>query len=399
MDWIARSIRNKLLVITGASTALVVGAALTGFLWSDGQASAGGLDALLPSLTLMSVAIVVAFIWFLRSIQKHIVGPARQLVRDLERLAGGDFTTPIQIRSMDEIGQIARSADRTRVDLGKLAGEVSRATDEVTKAVKELSEAAAQVVEGSQQQSESAATTAATIGQISVSIASVAVSAEEVHKLSNNSVASAQEGNIKVSELIGEIDLVETAMGDIASSVRAFVENSTLITNMTRQVKDIANKTNLLALNAAIEAARAGEQGRGFAVVADEVRKLAESSAKAASEIDSVTQSLGQQSTEVNLTIEQGQDALRTSLEFVEEVAMVLAEANNSGMQASEGVNKITQSVKEQSAASNQIGHHVQRIARMADENSQIIQRTADATRNLTEMANRLQAVVNHLRV
>ena len=399
IDWITQSIRNKLLVITGSSTALVVAAALAGFWWSAGQAGTGGLDALLPSLRLMLVAIVLSFIWFMRSIQKHIVGPARQLVRDLERLAGGDFSTPIQSSSMDEIGQIARSTDRTRLDLGKLVGEMARATDEVSGAVKELSEAAAQVVDGSQQQSRSAATTAATIGQISVSIDSVVESAEAVRKLSISSVTSAQEGNVKVAELIGEIDLVENAMGEMATSVQAFVENSTLITNMTQQVKDIANKTNLLALNAAIEAARAGEQGRGFAVVADEVRKLAENSAQAASEIDAVTQSLGQQSAEVNKAIEQGQNALRTSLEFVEMVAMVLAEANSSGMQASEGVNNITQSVKEQSVASKQIGQHVESIARMAEENSQVIRRTAEATRNLTEMARRLRAVVGQLQV
>ena len=56
------------------------------------------------------------------------------------------------------------------------------------------------------------------------------------------------------------------------------------ISEMSKEIDSIANKTNLLALNASIEAARAGDMGKGFAVVATEVGNLAARSSRAARE-------------------------------------------------------------------------------------------------------------------
>lgn len=394
MHWLTGSIRNKLLVITGISTALVVAAAVYGFLRALPALGQDGLEELLPSLGLMTLAILLAFIWFVTAVQRQIVGPARRLVRDLEGLARGDFASPIQVASQDEIGQIARSAERTRLDLSALMARVVQVTEALAQASQALSTASTQVVEGSRQQSESASYTAAAISQLSQSIAAVADNAETVLSLSDHNVASAQEGNVKVAELIGEIDSVEGAMADIASSVRSFVQNSARISDMTRQVRDIAEQTNLLALNAAIEAARAGEQGRGFAVVADEVRKLAEKSAQSAGEIDAVTLSLEHQSGQVLHTIETGLAALQTSLDFVEDVARVLADSNNSALQTSTGMGRITQAVKAQSATSSDMSGHLDAIARMAESNRQSVQHSAEVTRRLQEMSSQLQALL-----
>ena len=87
------------------------------------------------------------------------------------------------------------------------------------------------------------------------------------------------------------------------------------IKNLTTDIINITNQTNLLSLNASIEAARAGEAGRGFSVVATEIGKLAADSALAAEQIQLVSSGV------FNAVNELGEEASKM-LQFVDEVAM-----------------------------------------------------------------------------
>lgn len=363
------------------------------------KAAMGARSGVLLSLGMMGSAIVIALVSFLWMVQKSILKPARNLVEDFETIAKGDFSHAIRQSTQDEIGTIALSAERLRMDVGRILADVEQSTVVLHAAATRLAASSVQVASGSQQQSDAAATTAAAVEEMAVSIASVAESAEHVNQLSRQSLERTSIGNEKLSELIGEISGVESSVDEISQSVSEFVRSMEVITNMTRQVRDIADQTNLLALNAAIEAARAGEQGRGFAVVADEVRKLAEKSAQSASQIDQVTVTLSQQAALVEKAIERGQGSLLTSQDYLEHVAMALGEANQSVSEASSGVDSIAMSANEQKSASNEIARNVERIAQMAELNGEAVQQNTAEINSMELMASNLRAAVNRFKL
>ena len=330
----------------------------------------------------------------------HVIQPVKNLQQVMLAIqSSGDLTRRAPVGGNDEIGQTARAFDALMDSLAEALRRVHAGAQDVMKTAEKLAHVSGKVTEGSLVQSEAAASTAASVEQMTVSITSVADSTEEVRRLSGDSLARTREGNESVAEMIREVRRIEETVGQVAASVEEFVQSANAITGMTQQVRDIAEQTNLLALNAAIEAARAGEQGRGFAVVADEVRKLAEKSSKSAGEIDGVTAALSERAGRAEAAIENGLASLHTTLTHIDRVSATLEQAGNSVGEASNGVNDIAATVREQSQVSTQVALHVENIARMAEDNHAGIMQTADDIRHLGELAGELEAAIGRFRV
>jgi methyl-accepting chemotaxis protein len=329
-----------------------------------------------------------------------VIRPTQELQRVMQAMqADGDLSKRVTVRSQDEIGKTARSFNDLANSFQVIVSQVEGHAKHVASAAHSLANDAESMAQSSQRQSDTANITSGTVEQVSTSGAMVAESVNRVAKLSAETLERANRGQASLQEMVQEIERVEVAVREIATSVGEFVNNTQSITSMTQQVRDIAEQTNLLALNAAIEAARAGEQGRGFAVVADEVRKLAEKSAQSASQIDEVTQLLGTQSSQVEKTVQRGMNALQSSQEHIREVAGVLTEANASVETVNQGLEGITQSVNKQRDATQEIARNVEQIATMASQGNAVVKRTVAAVKSMEALSGNLSKTVGRFKV
>ncbi|RPJ94825.1 methyl-accepting chemotaxis protein [Rummeliibacillus sp. TYF005] len=96
------------------------------------------------------------------------------------------------------------------------------------------------------------------------------------------------------------VDLVVANSKEKMETIHSLKEQTDLISEVSKLIRNIASQTNMLALNAAIEAARAGEYGRGFKVVADEVRRLAGNVSDSISQVDSNIENITQEVKRIN---------------------------------------------------------------------------------------------------
>lgn len=414
MNVISRSIRNKLLVICGGGTFALLLAALVGLgvEWSAIETLSGDItraealairNATLHTLLLtgaaFAVVVAIAFGLFLWALRRTIIGPALRLSDDLERLAGGDFRHPVTCTTRDELGAIARSAERIRSDLGALVSQLKQSVQSLVEASGVVGGESQRVAGASSAQNDAASSTVASIEDMTSAIRMVADNAGNAAHQTDASLDQSVRAQTHLTEVRDSINRTASVIDEVSGAADAFVDNARQIAAMTREVREIADQTNLLALNAAIEAARAGEQGRGFAVVADEVRKLAEKSASSAAAIDSITRSLSARAAGLSDALTLGRDAVEAAGSSSESAAGVIAVAHRAVSVAAEEVSAINRALEQQSRATGEIAGNVEHIAEMSARNQSAVATLTRSVTNLQSLASRLDDLTGRFRL
>jgi methyl-accepting chemotaxis protein len=318
-------------------------------------------------LLTLAVSLLLVVGWWVR---RRIVHPIQAAVHVADRIAAGDLTQPVAIRSTGETGQLLRALTAMQQALTGLVGEVRQATEHIQLTASEVAAGNQDLSIRTEQAASNLEETAASMEEINATVSNSAAAARQASELVNSASGIAARGGEMMASAVSTMDTIS--------------QRSRQIHDIIGVIDGIAFQTNILALNAAVEAARAGEQGRGFAVVAGEVRNLAQRSAQAAKEIKTL---IGTSVDSVDTGSRQVADVGRTMNEIVTSVQKV------TGM-----ISEITAAAGEQSNGIAQVNTAVSHLDQMTQQNSALVEQSAAAAESLRQQAGRLADTVSRFK-
>lgn len=299
-----------------------------------------------------------------------------------EEVAAGRLNVePIEVKSEDEIHQMASSFGNMTRQLRTVVGKVADSSEMVAASVEELTASAdeaakaANVVNSSiirvgeevDHQLQAINRTLSTVEQISDGIQHVAKDSDAAAAISEQAVGAADQGSGTVRSAVEQMNKIEKTVRESAEAVQRLGERSKEIDQIVQTIEGIADQTNLLALNAAIEAARAGEHGQGFSVVAEEVRKLAGSSQTATHQIAALIQDIQAETDAAVAAMTGGTREVQLGTQVVDSTGEAFQKIAQFVNAASERVREVSAVIQEMSDGSRNMLAETRDIAQVSE--------------------------------
>src|SRR5690606_37073707 len=150
--------------------------------WVLGAVAAGG-----------GVAALLVFGTYL-FLRRRVLMPLREAGHHFDRMAAGDLTARVEVRSSNEIGQLMAALKRMQENLARTVSQVRRGVDEIAVGAREISSGNTDLSSRTEQQAASLEETAASMEELASTVKQNADNARQANQLAASASDVAERG-------------------------------------------------------------------------------------------------------------------------------------------------------------------------------------------------------------
>ncbi len=376
-----------------------------------------GIEAAVHGTSLFVLLIIfnyiLSYFGIVRKIKK-ISKEVNDIIGKIEKREG-DLTTRIYTRSASELVYIINGINHFIETLQLIMRDVkygvdvlNSSTETVTTKLNASNGNVQSTSAAMEELSASMQSVSEMVSSINDQVVDVKSSTDEINNEATGGRETAstikQEADEIKQHVTERIDSMNEKMSELSSVLAKSLEDSKKvkeINTLTKNILDIAEKTNLIAVNASIEAARAGQAGKSFAVVASEVSNLAANSKQTANNIQNISR-------DVTTAVEELAANAQKVLDFINTDVMAdydsFVETGDKYEQTADTMNTILTSFKEKADHLNYVmsdmANSVSSITSSVSESSQAIRLSAENTMEIVgEMSGISEAMDQNVEV
>jgi methyl-accepting chemotaxis protein len=325
----------------------------------------------------------------------------------------GDLTKRIDIKSKDEIAELAGWFNIFIEKLQGIIGSISNNTQTIGDEAVTLSSIANDLASNSQDTSNRSETVATAAEEMSANLNNVAAAMEESTTNVSMVASAAEEMTATINEIAKNSsqasDISEKAVvqaGATSEQMAKLGMSAHAISKVTETITEISEQTNLLALNATIEAARAGEAGKGFAVVANEIKELAKQTAEATLDIKTKIEDVQVTTDHTVANIEEITKVINNVNEIVATITMAVGEQSKATEeiamninQAADGLGEVNENVSQISVVASTITSEIAMVNNATEEVSKSSSKVEISSTDLQGLSRDLKKLVEMFKI
>lgn len=346
-----------------------------------------------------------------------ICAPLTKIQKLADRMAVGDLSSNVDIRSNNEYGKTGKALNDAQTQMVGLISNIKHISSDLENAVTEFSDnfsrmdesiqnvsiAINEIAENINQQAESTATASDNVERMAEGIEEAA---HAITALEGNSEIMADRSTKSMDSFKQLIDINEKTKVDIDSMYTQTESNNEAVNRIREAaglIGDIAEQTNLLSLNASIEAARAGEAGKGFSVVAEEIGKLAQQSDDTVGQITNIIEELTVNSENSMNIMKAMSEASDVQVNVIQQTREMFMELKNASDACTASIKTISERMDNLNAQRESITDTIVTLNNIATDNASSTQETSAMSSELgsavTQASELVQSLANDMNV